>query len=48
MKARWHLGVLMGVAMLTPPALAQDRYVFTLYRAGGAAPHFIGSFDTPA
>jgi ketosteroid isomerase-like protein len=24
MKARWHLGVLMGVAMLTPPALAQD------------------------
>jgi ketosteroid isomerase-like protein len=24
MKARWHLAILMGVAMLTPPALAQD------------------------
>ena len=24
MKARWHLAVLIAVAMLTPPALAQD------------------------
>jgi len=24
MKARWHLSILIGVAMLTPPALAQD------------------------
>ena len=24
MRSRWHLGVLMGVAMLAPPALAQD------------------------
>ena len=22
MRSRWHLGVLIGVAMLTPPALA--------------------------
>jgi ketosteroid isomerase-like protein len=24
MKARWHLAILIAVAMLTPPALAQD------------------------
>jgi len=24
MKARWHLSILIGVAMLTPPALAQN------------------------
>ena len=24
MRSRWHLGILIGVAMLAPPALAQD------------------------
>lgn len=36
------------MVLLAPPAVAQDRYVFTLYRAGGAPPHFIGGFDTRA
>jgi hypothetical protein len=38
--------LVLCLALLAAPAMAQDRYAFTLYRAGGAPPHFIGSFDT--
>jgi hypothetical protein len=41
-------GIVLCLALLAAPAMAQDRYVFTLYRAGRAPPHFIGSFDTRA
>lgn len=37
---------MLWLALLTTPAMAQDRYVLTQYRAGGAPPHFIGSFET--
>lgn len=37
---------MLCLALLTTPAVAQDRYVLTHYRAGGAPPHFIGSFET--
>jgi hypothetical protein len=40
--------IVLCLVLLATPAMAQDRYVFTLYRAGGAPPHFIGSFDTRA
>jgi hypothetical protein len=40
--------IVLCLALLATPAMAQDRYVFTLYRAGGAPPHFIGGFDTRA
>ena len=38
--------IVLSLALLSTPAMAQDRYVFTLYRAAGAPPHFMGSFDT--
>lgn len=37
---------MLCLALLTTPAMAQERYVFTQYRAGGAPPHFIATFET--